>query len=239
MNPDPKHRASLQKLVQLPITEIRRQLAIEKFKDPEFVASEVLVTMVRMRFGLESGLLDRVVNVLYGRLMRLIDQYFRKNPQWHGVVNSSSETLAEATSTAWVVLNADSNPVSFAEVRFLPWVQARAEDYLQEQLAQKNSMPSYDASTEIDEEGEATGAENLLKADKDDQPDAIAERRELSLHLQDVLLTLDPRVRRVVYLRLGFRYDWDKVAELMGVTKPTARKYYNIGIEQLNGAIHE
>lgn len=239
MKPDPKHQASLQLLLQLPDVEISRRLSIEKFKDPDFVASEVLVSLVRMRFGLRSGLLDRIVSVLYGRLMRLINVYFHKKPQWHGIVNVSSETLQEATSAAWVVLNTDSNPVSFAEVRFLPWVEARAEDYLQEQVALKNSMPSYDALSAVDEDGCTTGAENLLEGDGEDVPEAVAQRRELSGRLRGLMMSWEPGVRHAVYFRLECDYDWDMVAELMGVTKPTARKYYNIGIERLNGAINE
>lgn len=239
MTPDTKHQATLQELLQLPDAEVRRRLAIEKFKAPDFIASEVLVSLVRMRFGQQNGLLDRIVSVLYGRLMRLIDEYFRKNPKWGGIVNASSETLVEATSAAWVVLNTDLNPVSFAEVRFLPWVEARAEDYLQEQLAQKNSMPSYDALTALDEDGNSTGPENLLEGDKEDVPEAVAKRRELSERLQQMMMCWEPAVRRAVYFRLECGYEWDMVAKLMGVTKPTARKYYNIGIEYLNGAINE
>ena len=34
--------------------------------------------------------------------MTLIDRYFVKNPKWYKVIQSSSETLLEATSEAWV-----------------------------------------------------------------------------------------------------------------------------------------
>jgi hypothetical protein len=223
----------------LPEAEIRRRITIPKFDDPEFVASEVLVSLLRMRFGQGSGLLDRIVNVLYGRLMRLIDQYFGKNPRWLGIVSASSETLKDATSAAWEVLNRDSNPVSFAEVRFLPWVEARAEDYLQRQLAQKNSMPSYDARATAVEDGNTMGPEQFLADDEQDAPELAYHRKELSQRLQGLIMAWDPAVRHAVYFRLECGYDWEKVAELMGVSKPTARRYYNIGIERLNGAIND
>lgn len=239
MKPDPRHQANLKQLLQLPEAEVRRCVAIAKFSDVEFVASEVLVSLVRMRFGHGSGLLDLIVNVLYGRLMRLIDKYFSKNPQWRGIVSASSETLREATSAAWEVLNKDPKPVSFAEARFLPWVEARAEDYLQEQLAQKNSMPSYDALTAVDEDGNAIGPENLLTGDERDIPETVFQRKQLSQHLQELMMSWEPAVRHAVYFRLECDYDWEQVADLMGVSKPTARKYYNIGIERLNGAIND
>ncbi len=226
-------------LLRLPDEEVRRRITIARFNDTEFVASEVLVSLVRMRFGQSSGLLDRIVNVLHGRLIRLIDQYFGKNPQWRGIVSASSETLKEATSAAWEALNKDQNPVSFAEVRFLPWVEARAEDYLQEQLARKNSMPSYDALTAVDEDGNSIGPENLLAGDERDIPETVLQRKELSQHLQELMMSWETAVRHAVYFRLECDYDWEQVASLMRVSKPTARKYYNIGIERLNGAIND
>jgi DNA-directed RNA polymerase specialized sigma24 family protein len=226
-------------LLQLPEAEIRRRITIAKFNDAEFVASEVLVSLVRMRYGQGRGLLDRIVHELYGRLMRLIKQYFGKNPQWYGIVSASSEALREATSAAWEVLNKDPNRVSFAEVRFLPWVEARTEDYLQAQLAQKNSMTSYDARATADEDGNAMGPENPLTGDEQDVPERAFERKELSQHLQGLMMSWEPAVRHAVYFRLECDYDWEQVADLMGVSKPTARKYYNIGIERLNGAIND
>lgn len=239
MKPDPIHQLNFQLLLQLPDAEIRRRITIEKFDDPDFIASEVLVSLVRARFGQRNGLLDSCVRVLYGRLMRLIAAYFRKNPQWSGIVAASSETLVEATSAAWELMNKDLNPVSFAEVRFLPWVEARAEDYLQGLLAQKNTMPSYDALTTVDEDGNATGPENLLEGDDEDVPEAVAQRRELSDNLLKLMMSWEPALRHAVYYRLECDYDWDMVAQLMHVSKPTARKYYNIGIERLNGVINE
>ena len=53
MKPDPRHQANLKQLLQLPEAEVRRCVAIAKFNDVEFVASEVLVSLVRMRFGLD------------------------------------------------------------------------------------------------------------------------------------------------------------------------------------------
>ena len=239
VKPDPIHQASFKLLLQLPHAEIRRRIAIEKFKDPDFIASEVLVSLVRARFSHENGLLDRIVSTLYGRLMRLINAYFCKNPQWSGIVAASSETLVEATSAAWEALNQDPNLVSFAEVRFLPWVEARANDYLQKQLAQKNNMPSYDSLTAVDEDGNTTSPENLLESDEEDVPEAVAQRRELSDNLLKLIMYWEPAVRHAVYYRLECDYDWALVAELMHVSKPTARKYYSIGIQRLNGAINE
>lgn len=239
MKPDPVHEASLRQLMSAPADEIKHRIAIESFKDPDFVATEVLVSLVRARFGRKTGLLDRIAVVLRARMIRLIGAYLRKNPQLSNLVQESSETLDEMTSAAWLTLLADQNPVSFAEVRFLKWIEARVRDYLGERLAQKNRMPSYDARKTRDSDGQEIGREQLLAADEDDGPDAVVLRLELGTKLNHVLMSLEPEIRRAVYYRLELDLDWDVVADLLGVSKPTARKYYKIGLEKLQGSAND
>src|SRR5258706_15747903 len=118
VRPDPKHQASLQALIKLEASEIRRRIDLDDYRAPNYVASEVLASLVRARFGKDSGVLDRAGAVLYRRLMTLIDRYFEKNPQWKSIVSTSSETLKDATGASWLTLLTDKNRVSFAEVRF-------------------------------------------------------------------------------------------------------------------------
>lgn len=236
---DPKHQASLEQLIKLPDQEIRKRITIENHKDADFVDAEVIVTLVRMRFGQKSGLLDAAAAALTKRMNRLAGKYFKMYPQWETVVNASSETLAETTMSAWEALLADEEDVSFAEVRFLPWMERRILDYLKSQITLKNSMPSYDAMTVEDEEGNETGLENLLAADEEDTPEAEFDRKKLSDDLFALMMTWEEGVRQAVYFRLEFEYDWKLVAELLQTSIPTARKYYKIGIERLNGAIYE
>lgn len=237
VQPDQNHERSRKALVKLDAVELRRRIDIENYRHPNYVESEVLASLVRARFGKDSGVLDHAGAVLYGRLMTLIDRYFSKNTKWHAVVYSSSETLKDATSYAWLVMLEDKNTVSFAEVRFLPWVEARAEDYLQQQLAQKNQIQALETMSARDEDGREMAYENSLEGDADDLPDAILERKQLSARLNTMCMGFEHLVRRAVYFRLECRYEWSKVAELLDCSVPTARKYYNIGMEGLKGAM--
>jgi hypothetical protein len=237
VQPDKGHQANLQALVKLDASEIRRRIALDDYRDTNYVASEVLASMVRAHFGKDSGVLDRAAAVLYKRLMTLIDRYFDKNPTWKPIVTASSETLKEATAASWFTLLTDKNPVSFAEVRFLPWVEARTEDFLQQQLAQKNQMQSLETISAKDEDGKDTPYENTLRGDDDDAPDALLERKQLKERLMAMWMKSEPMARKALYFRLVCEYDWSEVAKLLNCSRPTARKYYNIGIEQLKGAI--
>lgn len=239
MKPDPRHQANLQLLLKCQAAEIKQRVNITDFENSDYIASEVLVSLIRMRFGAGNGLLDVIVNTLHSRLMRLIQRYFQKNPQWYSVVNSSSETLIEVTTSTWVALLNDVNTVSFAEVRFLGWVEARTVDYFKGQLAYKNQMPSYESITAVDEDGNETVQGNLLESDELDEPDLVFERKELSQSLAKLMMSWEPNIRQAVYYRLECDYDWEKTAALLNVSKPTAKKYYNIGIDALKGATNE
>lgn len=61
---DPKHTARQALLQAQPKTEWLRQVAITDYKDPEYVASEVLAALIRVRFGVDTGQLDAAVNAL-------------------------------------------------------------------------------------------------------------------------------------------------------------------------------
>jgi hypothetical protein len=156
----------------------------------------------RARFGERSGVLDRAGSTLYKRLMTLLDRYFVKNSKWKRLVDSSSETLQEASSAAWVALLNDRNAVTLAEVRFLRWVERRAMDYLRHRLARKNQNWSLEAMTLKDENGDEIRYENTLEGDEDDAPDRVLERKQLKARLSAMYVELEPLVRRAVYFRL-------------------------------------
>ena len=45
--------------------------------------------------------------------------------------------------------------------------------------------------------------------------------------------------RNAFYFRAEFKYEWKKVAELLGCSIPTARKYFDGAMEKLEGALDE
>lgn len=221
---DPEHERRRLVLVALEPPEQIRRIQIADHLDPDYVPSEVLASLVRARFGYTSGVLDRAVGILYGRLMTLIASYFKKNPKWDKVVRRSSETLKEATSEAWVSLNTDKNNPSFAEVRFLPWVEARVLDFLKAQT-RKKYLPNRPDHPEHDQ----------FPDEDQDNPEEALVRERLGADLASVLLACPPKVRQAVYLRAQCEYPWSLVAERIGCSVPTARAYYKQGLKALAG----
>jgi len=234
-NSDPRHEASRLRLVKLPPADQRRRIGVDDYTNPDYVDSEVLVTIVRARYGRATGVLDAAAAAIIKRMNVLIQRYFAINPKWHAIVNSSSETLAEATAYAWQILLEDQKEVSFAEIRFLPWIEARAKDYLIQQLAKKNQNQSLEAMGVEDNDGTKSPYLDTVEGDEDDEPYSVAEREQLQARLKEELYSLETPVRRAVFCRLVWQYEWKQIAEILECSVPTARKYYNMGIEKLTG----
>lgn len=194
VTPDPIHEASRKALVQLDATELRKRIAIDDYRHADYVSSEVLASLVRANYGQASGVLDHAVAKLYARLMTLVDRYFVKNPKWYKVVQSSSETLEEATSEAWVALLTDKTPVSFAEVRFLRWVEARTLDFLRKQLTKMNQVVSLETMSAKDDDGNEAPFENSLEDHDDNSPQAIIERKRLKAKLNALWMGFERQV---------------------------------------------
>jgi DNA-directed RNA polymerase specialized sigma24 family protein len=50
-------------------------------------------------------------------------------------------------------------------------------------------------------------------------------------------MDLPKRERDAFYFREEFKYEWAKVAELLGCSVPTARKYRDQAMDKLKGAM--
>jgi hypothetical protein len=222
---DPEHERCRLALVALEPPEQLRRIRIADHHDPDYVPSEVLASLVRACFGRNTGVLDGAVDVLYERLMILVASYFKKNPKWGKVVRCSSETLKEATSEAWVTLNTDKNSPSFAEVRFLPWVEGRVKDFLKAQT-RKKYLPNRPDNPEHDQ----------FPDEDQDNPEEALVREHLTANLEGVLLACPPKVRQAVYLRAQCEHPWSVVANMIDCSVPTARAYYKQGLKALAGA---
>jgi DNA-directed RNA polymerase specialized sigma24 family protein len=151
------------------------------------------------------------------------------------VVDASSETVADAAQSAWLVLLKDPTPVSFAEVRFLPWLEARLIDYLRAQTALKNQHISTDEMEAIDEDGNTVSIESTFGGDPLDQPDEELDRKALEKRLTKKWSGMDKKIRNAVFFRLEMNYDWPTVAKFLKCSIPTARTYYQIGLKRLKG----
>lgn len=236
MKHDPIHQENLKILMDLDPIEIRRRLEIQSYTDPEYIASEVLASFIRLRYGGSTGVLGLVVNQLNRRITKIIQGYFNKNGKWQGVVSANNVIVAEATSYAWERLCTDKSKVSLSENRFLVWAEKRVLDFLKSQITNDSQIISNRITTVLDKDGNETPFEDLLFLDETATPVAVCERFEVSTKLRQLMLTWEPCIRQAVYFRLICRYNWEMIAELLYVTKPTARKYFNTGIERLKGA---
>ncbi len=235
VKPDPKHRLASEQFTQLEGGEAKRRLAVLSYQDVDYVASEVLSALIRARFGQHSGLLDVMASTLYGRIVRLIGAYLHKNPQWNKVVCSSSETRKELAAYVWEKLLADSATVCFAEIRFLPYVEARITDYLVSCLSLKNQAKSLDARVGRDEEGRKRPVVELLEDETTESPEAAAIRAELSQALNRGLDALEPPERHAIFYYILRDCDWELTAKYLGCSVTTAKKHLQRGLEKLRG----
>jgi hypothetical protein len=234
---DARHESVHAALVNLDAAEIRRRVAVQSPSSPDYVASEVLCSMLRVRFAQGTVVFDEVAKTLLARLFKAVERYFRENPKWDGLLRSSSETLKEAVSHTWAAAVLDKAPVSLAEVRFWPFVEARVLDYLRSQLAQKNQALPLASIGAVDDDGAETPYENTIEGDEEDEPSAVLARKLQSERVNKAYMELDTTMRRAVYFRLECKYDWAKVAGLLGCSVPTARNYYHRGVARLQGAM--
>ena len=129
-------------------------LAAKGHKDPAFIPSEVLVTIARSGYGATPRVRDAIANQLTERVVKGLTQFLLLNPVWGSIVRRSSEARTEAARTTLLRIFDTDARVSFAEVNFLTFVNARFVDWLRSQTRFKNEMPSVDGlESAQDEDG--------------------------------------------------------------------------------------
>lgn len=234
VTPDPRHEASRDAFVQFDAAEQLRRISIPSYQSVDYVPSEVLLSLVRAQFGEKSGILGAAVNVLYARVQTLVRRFLYKNAEWTPVLASTSEAVSDVTSEVWMALLKDEGSITFGEVRFFPCVVARAQDYLRKQLNElKHGDVSLESLTATDIDGNEIGHLDLKEGDSQDAPEEVVDRLRRAQRLQDLLLAMPKPIRDAVHLRLEFDYTWDQIAEMIGVTSPTAQRYFRLGCETL------
>jgi RNA polymerase sigma factor (sigma-70 family) len=234
---DPVHERAKEDFVRLVPSEAKRRMGISDYRDAEYVSSEVLAAVIRIRYGAESGVLDVGARLLYGRVVALVCVFFHKNPKWGRVLRSSSETKAEAVSYIWEKLLADSNVVSLAETRFVYFVDRRLVEYLRGRLALKNTAKSLDEMSRRDEEGRESSYVELIQDESIDWPESAAEKAQTKTRLMQAMLGLDPLERQAVYLHIVCELDWKATADYLRCSVTTAKKHLSSGLDKLRGVM--
>jgi RNA polymerase sigma factor (sigma-70 family) len=234
---DPKHEASLNTLIQLLPEHIHRLLLINDHHNSEYIASEVLASLVRARYGVQSDLLGLITRALHRRVIIGIHACIRRNETLRTLAIDNSELVQDTASYFWEKFFEDEQLVPNSEVRFGVYLQDRVIDYMRHLLTEENTRESMDTFTSIDEEGNSSSYIDTVPDDLNDSPEINVMRLQDQSRLMSALVNLPQKERNAFYFRVECKYDWVKVAELLGCSIPKARDLLNLSIEKLQGAL--
>lgn len=239
LKPDSNHQKVLEQAAQQSDDELRQRLEVKDYSDPAFLPSEVLVSFFKLQFGRASGLLDAVIGKLNGRILGLVKKLLETRGKG---LRGADQLEEDATNAVWEALLKDKEPVGrgFAEIRLLLFVKRRLSDFVAASRTQQGEAVLMSALDEMEENGEEASFEDTVAGDKSDQPENEAMRKQLKMRLTQMLAIDMPKKEKLaVYFRLEQDYDWKKTADLMGLTIPTARKYYALGVKRLLGEMNK
>ncbi|MDP1734440.1 MAG: sigma factor-like helix-turn-helix DNA-binding protein [Sulfuritalea sp.] len=234
---DPNHEKRLNQLCSTSPQECKRQIGARKYTDADYVVSEVLASLVRLRFGKETGVLDVATAELHRRVIKTVEIRVWGLGKWYGLMRNDSEIVAEAAQYFWDIFLKDEQQVCNAEVRFAVYLNDRLDDFRRHLLTQKNSQKSVDDIGEVDDDGSEGAYIDAVGDPTAETLEEIAARVQKSKHLTSILVALPQKQRNAFYYRVAFGYDWKTVAELLKCSIPTARSYVASSIEQLQGAL--
>jgi RNA polymerase sigma factor (sigma-70 family) len=205
--------------------------------DPRHVHSEVLATLIRHPTGRPEKVLAAVVEELNARIQVLVGKRWRGLSWLPGVRRRGSNALQDTIDYVWDRIFEDKG-VSNSEVRFAVFVRDRVDEFMRHLEADKNSMDPIEGMSVVDAKtGEATPLMELQEDTECEKPEAALMRKQQSKLLNDAILSLPKEQRRAFLLRAKFEYDWQRVAEALGCSVPTARNLYAQACETLQGAL--
>lgn len=234
---DPKHEIRLNALTSLKPDQIKHQLLIDDYLHPDYVASEVLASLVRIRYGLQNGLLELITRTLHKRVIIGIQGCINKNQTLRSLVVSNGELIKDATSYFWEKFLGDEQAVSNAEVRFGVYLTNRVIDYMRHLLTNKNSSESIDGFTSIDDEDSTSNFIDTVSDEFEESPEMIVIRNQTKSELNTALMKLTKNERAVFSYRSEYEYDWKQIAQFMDCSIPTAQKLFKASKEKLLGVL--
>jgi RNA polymerase sigma factor (sigma-70 family) len=207
-------------------------LGVKAHATSRFIPSEVLVTLTRLKFGSPKAQ-KSVALTLHERIVKVTMWYLRQNPQWAPVIERSSESKKELISDLWVKLMATRALVSFAEVRFLPFLESRILDWLKSQLRQKNSVPAAeDLESHVDDNDDPMSLVDMVPDDAMPVQDQV-ELKELLQRLELHVLKLPKKFRDAVYYCFELEITQEEAAKLMKCSARSVRTYLNKALDLL------
>jgi hypothetical protein len=234
---DSKHQAQLASIQPLGPPELIRRIGIGDHNDSSHIASEVLATLIRNRFGQADGVVGAAVEELNRRIQVLVGKRMRGMMGQPEVARRGDQALPDTIDYVWDRFFEETVVISNAEVRFAVFVRDRVDDFMRHLRADKNSMESVDAMIVSDKEGNTTSFIDTVEDTDADNPEQALTSKQQNAKVVIALTALPKVERNAFYFRAEFKYEWKKVAELLGCSIPTANKHFAAAMEKLEGAL--
>jgi len=233
---DPNHQKRLLAVQAATRDELTKLLGITNYKDPSYLDSEVLVSLLRLRHREAEGFVDKVGAVLYRRVFERITWLVPKKPLWRRAAKKDSEFVGEAASYFWEKLVEDlhekKDGSSFSESRFKPYLRGHVTDYARQQLQKSdNRVKHLDDMRVGADEMEGKEGTPYIETVGDGRGDTTANVVEVTDAFWAYVAKLGEMERQAVVLRDVYGHDWDEITKEMGCSEPTARKHYRRGKE--------
>ena len=219
--------------------DCKRQIAVSDYRKNDYVASEVLASIVRLRFGQSTGVLHTATEELHRRVVKMVEIHTvrRHSDVWRELKRNCSEVVVDAISYFWTTLIADEQAVCNAEVRFAVYLQNKVDDYMRHLLIEENTRKSINDIAASDEDGDEADFIDTVEGNFSESPEMVAIRMQESEKINSALMSLPRIERNAFYFRVECEYDWETVAKLLGCSIPIARQHLNRGLEKLQGAL--
>jgi hypothetical protein len=233
----PKHEAQLGEIQNLSPSDLIRRIGIRGHNDQNYLESEILATLIRNRFEQVSGVVDAAVVELNRRMQILVGKRMlgiRGQPE---VARRGDQAVPDTIDYIWDHFYAETVPLSNSEARFAVYVHDRFDEFVRHLRAEKNSMESVDDMDVVDADGSSTPYIETVEDPRAETPEEALIWRMQSSKTLSTLMSLQKAERNAFYFRAKFEYEWQKIADLLGCSIPTARKHYYTAMERLKGAL--
>lgn len=234
---DPIHDNQLKTLQQLEPSERKHRIEVSDYKSPEYVESEVLASIVRLRLGGET-IVNGAAAELHRRITKFVSIRIRTSTAGRQLLHNNNQLIEDALFYIWDNLLGDQAPISNSEVRFAVFVKNKVTDFLRHMMTKKNSMSSVEDLYDKADDSQYQNAVVDQVEDLDSElPEEALMRKQKSAELIELLQDMPKLEQSAFYFRIECEFEWPKVASLLGCSIPTARKHLKNSYDKLQGAM--
>lgn len=236
-----EHEIQLSQVLRMQREQLLAALAVKHHSNDGYIASEVLVTLVRGSYGTTCSVRDAIALTLHERLIKLFKNFLQCNPEWYSIVSRSSETETEAIAYTRERIFTNRAEVSFAEVTFFEFVRLRLLDWFKSQTRLKNSVQSVDAiERPDDEDGNAISLVDQVEDEFGLSPENALERKQLIERCRGAIYRLPEKQRTALTLCELQDLTHKEAADVMHLSESSVQKYVKAALKGLrNGDWHE